>query len=55
VHDEHDGPVSDIGNSFGAMFDFAEAHGETVGALTLDVGYERDGEEHVHHLYVQLV
>jgi hypothetical protein len=37
------------------MFDFADAQGETVGVLTLDVGYERDGEEHVHQLYVQLV
>ena len=51
---QHDGPVADIGDSFGAMFDFADAQGETAGALTLDVGYERDGEEHVHQLYVQL-
>ena len=55
VHHQHKGPVADIGDSFGAMFDFADAQGETVGALTLDVGYERDGEEHVHQLYVQLV
>ena len=55
VHHQHNGPVADIGDSFGAMFAFADAQGETVGALTLDVGYERDGEEHVHQLYVQLV
>ncbi|HVQ19150.1 MAG TPA: hypothetical protein VMT27_08980 [Actinomycetes bacterium] len=55
VHHEHHGPVADTGDSFGAMFDFADAQGETVGAVTLDVGYERDGEEHVHQLYVQLV
>ena len=55
VHHQHDGPVADIGESFGAMFDFADAQGETAGALTLDGGYERDGEEHVHQLYVQLV
>jgi hypothetical protein len=55
VHHTHEGPVADIGDSYGAMFDFADAQGETVGTLTLDVGYEPDGLEHVHQLYLQLV
>ena len=55
VHHTHEGPIADIGDSFGAMFEFADVQGETVGTLTLDVGYERDGSEHVHQLYLQLV
>ena len=55
VHHTHDGPVTDIGDSYGAMFEFAVDQGETVGTLTLDVGYEPDGSEHVHQLYMQLV
>jgi hypothetical protein len=54
VHHTHEGPVSDIGDSYAAMFDFAAAQDETVGRLQLDVGYEPDGLEHVHQLYLQL-
>jgi hypothetical protein len=55
VHHTHEGPIADIGDSFGAMFDFAVVQGETVGTLKLDVGYEPDASEHVHQLYLQLV
>jgi hypothetical protein len=55
VHHTHEGPIADIGDSFGAMFEFAVVQGETVGTLKLDVGYEPDASEHVHELYLQLV
>ncbi len=55
VHHTHEGPVADIGDSYAAMFEFAVDQGETVGTLTLDVGYEPDASEHVHQLYLQLV
>jgi hypothetical protein len=54
VHHTHEGRVADIGDSFAAMYEFAAAQGETVGTLRLDVGYEPDGLEHVHQLYLHL-
>jgi hypothetical protein len=55
VHHTHEGPVADIGDSYGAMYEFADVQGEVVGTLTLDVGYEPDGSENVHQLYLQLL
>ena len=54
LHHEHEGPVTSIGDSYGAMLEYLDEHGETPGTLTLDIGYQPDGTERTHQLYLQL-
>lgn len=54
LHHEHEGPVTSIGDSYGAMLEYLDEQGEAPGTLTLDIGYQPDGTERTHQLYLQL-
>ena len=50
----HTGPVTAIGEAFGAMHEEARRLGLAVGDVKLDVGYTRDGADGPHELFVDL-
>ncbi|MDL9978711.1 effector binding domain-containing protein [Microbacterium sp. ASV49] len=55
AHLTHVGPRSAIADSFGGIESWALDHGRVVGSFKLDVGYQADGMDRVHELYVSLV
>lgn len=55
LHHTHDGPVSAIAASFGAMYRWGEEHGVKLSEFKLDFGYTPNGNESRHELYVGLV
>lgn len=55
LHHTHDGPVSTIATSFGAMYHWGKEHGVKLSEFKLDFGYTPNGNESRHELYVGLI
>lgn len=54
IHHKHVGPIENIAESFGNMYDWAREYGHSVGELKLDFGYTADGDELEHDSYIGL-
>ncbi|MGH3423840.1 MAG: GyrI-like domain-containing protein [Nocardioidaceae bacterium] len=52
VHHRHVGPVAQIAEGFGVIYDWARSEGLPLGRLKLDVGYSADGTPMPHDLYI---
>lgn len=55
VREVHRGERAMIAESFGRIEAWARSRGREVGAVKLDIGYQADGSDLVHELYVALV
>jgi predicted transcriptional regulator YdeE len=53
LHIVHSGPTTAIGDSFQAMYDYADEHGVPVGYLKLDIGYTT-GTDGPHDLFMDI-
>ncbi len=53
IHHQHRGPTPGIAASFGAIYDWARAHGHAADDFKLDDGYTAVGDELVHDLFVR--
>ncbi|TDD69826.1 AraC family transcriptional regulator [Jiangella aurantiaca] len=54
VHHRHEGPVEQIADSFGAIYDWAAQHGLRLGPLKVDQGYTPDAFDGAHDLYIDV-
>jgi len=52
LHFRHEGPLEAIAASFGEMYAWGTEHARTLDALKLDFGYNQQGTESGHDLYV---
>jgi predicted transcriptional regulator YdeE len=55
VHHHHAGPVAEIGGGFQEIYAWAAERGIRLGERKLDVGYDRDGTDGPHDLYIDVV
>lgn len=55
AHLVHRGGPASIAESFGRLEEWARSRGRLVGAVKLDIGYQADGSDRTHELYVGLL
>lgn len=55
VRHRHQGVVSDIADAFGKIYDWSQQQDINVSDFKLDIGYQKDGSETTHDLYVKVV
>lgn len=54
IYCRHEGPVTQIAETFGRIYEWAEKNGVRAGDFKVDMGYTPQGGELLHHLYVGL-
>ncbi len=55
VHHRHVGPVKEIAEGFGKMYQWAIEEGHPAGEFKIDIGYTVNGNEIEHDLYVGML
>ncbi|SMO37094.1 GyrI-like domain-containing protein [Fodinibius sediminis] len=54
IYEHHEGDITDIAQTFGAMYDWAEQQEVDAGDFKIDYGYTRDRPESPHDLYIKI-
>lgn len=52
VWHQHKGELSEVGETFGQMYEWAEQQNVETGNFKIDVGYRMDGAESTHDLHI---
>ncbi len=55
VWHQHKGGLSEIAESFGKMYDWAEQQNIETGTFKIDYGYRKDGSEKTHDLFIRVI
>ena len=54
LHQRHSGPVEEIADTFGRMYDWAKENRLRAGSFKIDKGYTLEGQAEEHELYIRV-
>ena len=55
LHHQHSGPLEDIADTFGKMYDWAKENDINTGEFKIDEGYTPEKNEPTHELYIEIL